>query len=236
MREMNRDELEDYVPVAERVIEFYSKYPEGRLIHTVIEHNLKKGFILMKCEAYRNLTDEKPASSGHASEFQSDGEVNAFCYIENCETSADGRALAFLGFGVSRHVASREEMLKAARHRAGDRGQGSGVSPIPNRQSPTATAEWDTGKNGKLLLVLDGNDPEPPEIACPIHQGKTLRRKEGQYGSFLSHPDGEDRSGKAIYCNADFRRKPRPDAASADLKTRLAEANNRNGARAQAQV
>jgi hypothetical protein len=69
----------------------------------------------MRAEIYRNQDDASPASTGHAFENRSEGYVNKTSYIENCETSAVGRALALLGYEIKRGIASREEMQKVDR-------------------------------------------------------------------------------------------------------------------------
>lgn len=69
----------------------------------------------MRAEIYRNQDDASPAATGHAFENRSEGYVNKTSYIENCETSAVGRALALLGYEIKRGIASREEMEKADR-------------------------------------------------------------------------------------------------------------------------
>ena len=107
--------FQDYVTVAERIEKFYDRYPEGRLITHIIEHDAERGFILMRAEVYRNADDALPAATGHAYELKTEGYVQRTSYIEVCETSAIGRALAMAGFEVRRGIASREEMEKAAR-------------------------------------------------------------------------------------------------------------------------
>jgi hypothetical protein len=122
--------FQDYVTVAERIEKFYERYPEGRLITHIVEHDAERGFILMRAEVYRNADDAQPAATGHAYELKTEGYVQRTSYIEVCETSAIGRALAMAGFEVRRGIASREEMEKAA-HRA---------EPPRERQKPAPTA------------------------------------------------------------------------------------------------
>lgn len=57
-------------------------------------------------------------ASGHAEEIRGQGNVNRVSHIENCETSALGRALANYGYAGTDWTkrASREEMQKVARH------------------------------------------------------------------------------------------------------------------------
>lgn len=107
--------IQDYVTVAERIEAFYRKYPEGRIITNIVEHDAERGFILIRAEVYRNPDDALPAATGHAYELKSEGHVQRTSYIEVGETSAVGRALAMAGFEVKRGIASREEMEKTAR-------------------------------------------------------------------------------------------------------------------------
>lgn len=111
-----RDRLADYVPVNERLEQFYSDHPGGRVLTAILEHEAEAGFILMRAEVYRTQEDNGPAATGHAFEYRAEGYVNKTSYIENCETSAVGRALALLGYEIKRGIASREEMQKVERH------------------------------------------------------------------------------------------------------------------------
>jgi hypothetical protein len=106
---------EEYITVHERVEKFYVKYPLGRITTSILEHDAETGFILMRAEVFRNSDDALPAATGHAYELRSGGHVQQGSYVEVCETSSVGRALALLGFEVRRGIASREEMQKAAR-------------------------------------------------------------------------------------------------------------------------
>lgn len=94
--------FDDYIPVAERLERFYERFPDGRILTTIIEHEQEKGFILMRAEVYRNPDDASPAATGHAFEVRGESHVNKTSYVENCETGACGRALALLGFEVKR--------------------------------------------------------------------------------------------------------------------------------------
>jgi hypothetical protein len=107
--------FQDYVTVAERIEKFYERYPDGRVITHIVEHDAERGFILMRAEVYRNADDAEPVATGHAYELKTEGYVQRTSYIEVCETSSVGRALAMAGFEVRRGIASREEMEKVAR-------------------------------------------------------------------------------------------------------------------------
>src|SRR5919202_3596900 len=106
---------DEYITVSERIEKFYAKFPQGRILTSIVEHNAETGFILIRAEVYRDPEDALPAATGHAYELRSAGHVQAGSYVEVGETSAVGRALALLGFEVRRGIASREEVERGAR-------------------------------------------------------------------------------------------------------------------------
>lgn len=147
--------FQDYVTVAERIEKFYERYPEGRLITHIVEHDAERGFILMRAEVYRNADDRMPAATGHAYELKTEGYVQRTSYIEVCETSAIGRALAMAGFEVRRGIASREEMEKAARRSEAPRERERATpapqpKPAPAPQSKAAAAAEPAAPTGAL--------------------------------------------------------------------------------------
>ncbi|MBV9959374.1 MAG: hypothetical protein JO360_13190 [Acidobacteria bacterium] len=139
---MSRDRFEDYVPVAERIEQFYNAYPAGRILTSIIEHDREAGFVLIRAEVYRTSEDTMPSATGHAFEVRGESYVNKTSYLENCETSSVGRALALLGFEVKRGIASREEMEKAARGGGGAKAKAATAqSPAPASQTPQAAPD-----------------------------------------------------------------------------------------------
>ncbi len=135
--------FQDYVTVAERIEKFYERYPEGRIITHIVEHDAERGFILMRAEVYRNADDAEPVASGHAYELKSEGYVQRTSYIEVCETSSVGRALAMAGFEVRRGIASREEMEKVARfsqEKPARREPATAAPTTPKKQAPAEPA------------------------------------------------------------------------------------------------
>ena len=105
--------LEDYETVEERLEKWHDKFPDGRIETEIIEHSNTR-FIVV-CKLFKTEADPKPCSSGVASETISDRGVNATSALENCETSAIGRALANAGFAAKGKRASRSEMDKVNR-------------------------------------------------------------------------------------------------------------------------
>lgn len=106
-----QDALKDYVEVNVRIERFYQKFPNGR-INTFMQSN-DNGVVIMRAEVFRDLNDAQPSATGHAYEKEGSSYINKTSYIENCETSAVGRALAILGFEIKKSVASKEEVANA---------------------------------------------------------------------------------------------------------------------------
>ena len=67
--------------------------------------------ILMKATIYN--PEGRVVSSGHAYEEKDGSRINQRNHVENCETSAVGRALGFLGIGSDGSIASYEEVANA---------------------------------------------------------------------------------------------------------------------------
>jgi hypothetical protein len=152
--------IQDYVTVAERIEKFYERYPEGRIVTTIVEHDAERGFILMRAEVYRHPDDASPSASGHAYEYRDAGYVQKTSYIEVGETSAVGRALALCGFEVKRGIASREEMEKPSRMAQSVRPPEREKAPAPSPRPPEAAAA--TAKTEKSAAPEKAVAPEKP--------------------------------------------------------------------------
>lgn len=102
----------EYVEVNERVRAFRKLYPDG-FINTEMVSN-ENGVCIFKCliGIYRNEGIDWLAT-GHAYEKENSSFINKTSYIENCETSAVGRALGMLGIGIGTSIASAEEVGNA---------------------------------------------------------------------------------------------------------------------------
>src|SRR4051812_46790384 len=120
---------DDYIEVKERIALFWERYPEGSIVTEelyVDEHRVRIKAYAYQHRYVKDGDTQLPLGTGHAEEVRiteadikrdakKQYEPNATSAVENCETSAVGRALAMAGFGVSKSVASRQEMEKVER-------------------------------------------------------------------------------------------------------------------------
>ena len=65
------------------------------------------------CKAIIADTSQRVISVGHAHEDRAGSAINKTSYVENCETSAIGRALAMMGIGIDTSIASANEVTEA---------------------------------------------------------------------------------------------------------------------------
>lgn len=105
--------LDDYETVEERLIKYWKEHPDGQ-IHTKLLESTASRFIV-EASIYRTEADLRPWTTGLAEETVQGRGVNATSALENCETSAIGRALANAGYATKGKRASREEMTKVAK-------------------------------------------------------------------------------------------------------------------------
>jgi hypothetical protein len=102
--------LSEYTTVRERLIEFWKRYPNGRIETEILEWSDHR--FIVAARLYRETTDEKPFSTGLANEVITDRGVNKDFALENGATSALGIACGHANIGIDKHKPSREEMTK----------------------------------------------------------------------------------------------------------------------------
>lgn len=105
--------LKDYEPVEVRLARFWADHTAGR-VATDLVHGDGQRYVF-RAEIYTDREDTRPAATGYAEETVTTKGVNSTNAIENCETSAIGRALANLNYAPKGARPSREEMEKAQR-------------------------------------------------------------------------------------------------------------------------
>lgn len=97
-----------YAEVSERILAFRKLNPNGRIITEIVDKT--ENDVTIKAKILDE--NEKELATGYANEIRK-GLVNSISMLENCETSAIGRALGFCGFGIDSGIASGQDMQKA---------------------------------------------------------------------------------------------------------------------------
>lgn len=99
----------DYAEVNQRIEAFRKLFPMGSIVTDIV--SLVDGVVVIKA----TVSDEegKVLATGTAYEKEGNSNINRTSFIENCETSAVGRALGLLGIGINVSVASYEEVSNA---------------------------------------------------------------------------------------------------------------------------
>ena len=105
--------LEDYETVEERLVKFWKEHPDGQIHTKLLDHSASR--FIVEASIFRTEADARPWTTGLAEETVQGRGVNATSALENCETSAIGRALANAGYATKGKRASREEMSKVAK-------------------------------------------------------------------------------------------------------------------------
>lgn len=99
----------DYAEVNQRIKAFRMLYPEGLIKSEMISNS--DGVCIFRAYIYND--DGKLLGTGTAYEKEDSTFINKTSYIENCETSAVGRALGICGIGIDTSIASAEEVVNA---------------------------------------------------------------------------------------------------------------------------
>lgn len=122
-----------YIDVAQRIQGFWELYPQGRIVTEMVADDGKR--CVFKAEAYDMAEGGAGLlATGHAYEVNSGRGVNATSYIENCETSAVGRALGMLGIGSTDSIASADEVMNAQQRQAQAAKTAQKTAPAPQPQ------------------------------------------------------------------------------------------------------
>lgn len=109
----------DYADVAQRVMAFRKVYPQGTIRTEMTANDGEPGRRVCVFRAVVAI-GENILGTGTAYEIENAGNINRTSYIENCETSAVGRALGFAGFGIAGGIASAEEVARAQEQQAAE--------------------------------------------------------------------------------------------------------------------
>ena len=97
----------DYITVNERLKEFRNNFKDYSLTTEIIELGQDN------CTMKATITDDKGVvrATGFAREVIAKSPINKFAFVENCETSAIGRALGNFGIGIDTAICTADELL-----------------------------------------------------------------------------------------------------------------------------
>ena len=187
--------LSEYTTVRERLIEFWKRYPNGRIETEILEWSDKR--FIVAARLYRETTDEKPFTTGLANEVITDRGVNKDFALENGATSAIGIACANANIGIDKHKPSREEMVKVVSKKA--------EKPAVADVKPDDQDYWTTPVN-EYRGVVDAPvslDKALETVASIIGTGEAAEAPSCEHGHML-WKEGE-KNGKAwggYMCNS----------------------------------
>ena len=108
--------LNEYQTVQERIDLFWKKFPAGRFKLDIVSQSDNQ--VIIKASVWTDKNDKHPTTVDFAEERIGTSPVNKISHVENCATSALGRAISALGgeFSPKGKRPSREEMDKVARN------------------------------------------------------------------------------------------------------------------------
>ena len=147
----------DYASVQERLPLFWKDCPRGRINTEIVTDDGTR--IIVRADLYADITDAVPTTTGFAEEVRGSSMVNKTSAIENCETSAIGRALANYQYQGSTKRASLEEMVKV--YRQGEQPQTTTNAAPARSQSLGSSSEPPTPKQLGMLRAKNYEGPMP---------------------------------------------------------------------------
>ena len=145
--------LADYEPVEVRLEKFIKDYPSFR-IATELEVVEATRYIV-KAYLYKDASDGVAWATGYAEETVSSRGVNQTSALENCETSAIGRALANAGYAAKGKRPSREEMSKVVAQKPVKPAVQDLVQAIQAADKETAEQDYWTTPVNQYIKVVD---------------------------------------------------------------------------------
>ena len=154
---MAKFNLEDYELVEDRLKKYWKENPEGRIETNVVHITDDGSCVTIKAEVMDN--DGRLVSTGIAQETKGDGFANTTSWMENCETSAIGRALANWKYqGSKKARPSREEMAKVERN---------SVTPTTDtkKKAEESVADSSAPSEDDIIIVTEGS-MTPQCLSC----------------------------------------------------------------------
>ena len=168
-----------YVDVAQRIKAFRMVHPDGGIITELL--SMKDGVCVIRATV--NDAGGSTLGTGTAYEKEDSTFINKTSYIENCETSAVGRALGMAGFGIDASVCSVEEVSNAILQQEG--------TDTPKRTEKPSKADLKRSvESGVKMCAERYGQPEPlvrriVENEFSVSMGKATTRDLEEMRAYL---------------------------------------------------
>ena len=163
---MAKFDLNSYETVEERLKKFWADNPNGRIDTQVVHITDDGSCVTIKAEVFPDAKVVLPVSTGIAQETKGQGGfANADAWMENCETSAIGRALANWKYqGTDKARPSKEEMSKVSSSKPLPKEDKAGVPTSPTTQAPASSPVKDISEAGFGDVKFDKHASGEPAI------------------------------------------------------------------------
>lgn len=190
MPERRKGPGDDYVQVDQRLQEFLAKFPEGRVVTADVDFHVEeyvyitvgsgndrrevpalKGWVLVKALAYRTPDDPLPGVGWSQLIMPGGTPYTRGSELENCETSAWGRAIAAVGIEVRAGIASAEEIRNKVHDEVVSVSVTSSGAPQAAKggYAPNATAAQ-ISTIGSMSRELEWSPEQLWSIICDLNQ------------------------------------------------------------------
>jgi hypothetical protein len=192
--------LADYETVEVRLEKFIKDYPDSR-IATELEVCDKDRYIV-KAYLYKAAADTVAWTTGYAEEKVTDRGVNSTSALENCETSAIGRALANAGYAAKGKRPSREEMSKVVAQKPAKPAVQDLVQAIKAADKETAEQDYWTTPVNDYMKVVDAPvtlEKAMENIADIMGTGEAAEVPQCKHGSMVWKTGHSAKTGKDWY-------------------------------------
>jgi len=162
-------DLASYETVEMRLKRFWIDHPDGAVVTDMVSVTPDHKSVIVRAQVWFDKADAMPTGVGLAQETQGGNGPNSTSWLECCDTSAVGRALANCGYSGDKR-ASREEMAKVNR------------GPVTTPSS-RFTASGQSGSRIADVPRLEAPKQEAPKQEAP-RQAATIDRDDApSYGA-----------------------------------------------------
>ena len=159
----------EYAEVNQRIKAFRMVYPTGTLKTEMISN--ENGICVFRAYVYDG---ELLLATGTAYEKETSTFINKTSYIENCETSALGRALGIAGFGIDTSVASAEEMQNAINN------QDDKLELLTEFNELVDETNQDLNKILEYYKVKSNTEMTPSQLRSAIKEMERIKAERGE--------------------------------------------------------